>query len=438
MTDFPFAPASLPAVQVCAALETTRNQLLSLWALSAEAPLAVDSWITKQAVSLSPAQRQFNRLLFAAFGAALLPAEPDMAFARYLDDLAAQPITQFHQRLVQATEQLVNAPLRAEARALLHDPSALRRRIIAHLQTLWDERLASEWQRHTYQLAGMTKSINELVFQQPRWQAINGFAALRFLLQAEPSDEQLALLAGVRRIVLVFSPHLLAYCTRFGSGDTLWVVRKFDPQLLRRDPLSRAEVLGPLNALADDTRLRILEWLSGQGEQRAQEIIAQLESSQGNISRHLKQLVGAGYVRQRRAGDANKLYEYDEAGLRRLSFLLRQLLSSENARSVGQQHQAAIELEQVRATVPPILHDLLDARGRIIRWSSKLRDQEAMMEYLINKFEPERSYSEKEVNELLQQWYLDADYVLLRRSMIDAGMLKRTRDGFRYWRPEIA
>jgi hypothetical protein len=47
---------------------------------------------------------------------------------------------------------------------------------------------------------------------------------------------------------------------------------------------------------------------------------------------------------------------------------------------------------------------------------------------------PERGYTEQQVNELLQQWYLDADFVLVRRSLIDAGLLQRTRDGARYWR----
>ena len=56
------------------------------------------------------------------------------------------------------------------------------------------------------------------------------------------------------------------------------------------------------------------------------------------------------------------------------------------------------------------------------------------MEYLIEKFEVEKGYSEKEVNDLLRQWYLDADFVLLRRGMVDAGILKRTKDGARYWR----
>lgn len=394
----------------------------------------MDGWLTQAAAQLTPEQHHFNRLLFAAFGTALLPEATTIAFATYLDELAAQPVEPFHNRLTQAIASLAPTPIWAEAAPLLSDPQALQQQIVDHLRTLWNGLLAGEWQRHTYTLTGMTHTINELVFSQPRWQALNPFAALRFLLQTEPTDEQLAQLAGVRRIVLVWSPHLLAYCNRFGSGDTLWVVRKFDPQMMRRDPLSRAEVLGPISALADETRLRILEWLTEQGEQRAQELIAQLESSQGNVSRHLKQLVGAGFVRERRAGDANKRYELNEAGLRRLFFLLRQLLSNQNAQSVSQQRQTERELHQVRATTSPLLHGLLDARGRITRWSSKLKDQQAMMEYVLDKFAVERSYSEKEINELLRQWYLDDDFVLLRRSMVDAGLLKRTKDGARYWR----
>ena len=57
-----------------------------------------------------------------------------------------------------------------------------------------------------------------------------------------------------------------------------------------------------------------------------------------------------------------------------------------------------------------------------------------LLRFLIEKFEPERGYTERQVNDLLQTWYLDADYVLVRRSMVDAGLLQRTRDGSRYWR----
>jgi hypothetical protein len=305
--------------------------------------------------------------------------------------------------------------------------------IVAHLRTTWDELLSAEWKRQLPMLSRMTSSMNELVFSQPYWQTVDAFSALRFLLQTEPTALQLAQLSGVERIILVWSPNLIAWCSRFGSSDTLWVIRRFDPQLLRRDPLNRAEILGPLTALSDDTRLRVLELLIENGEQRAQEIIAQLESSQGNVSRHLKQLVGAGFVRERRAGDANKLYAFNDVGFNRLLFLLRRLLSSDNVQSTSMRQQAETRLKQVHATTSPLLHPLLDESGRITRWSSKLKEQQAMMEYLVSKFEIEHSYSEKEVNVLLQQWYLDADWVLIRRSMVDAGLLNRTRDGSRYW-----
>ncbi len=305
MSESPFSPPTPTTVAVRAALVAVPNQLFSLWALTAE-DVAADGWIAQAAAQLTPVQRDFNRLLFAAFGAALLTADVPADFPTYLAGLAALPGADFQARLANAA-QAVRAPvLRAEAETLLADPAALQVRIAEHLRSLWETLLAPEWQRHTRLLTKMTNALNELIFSQPQWQAADPFHTLRFLLQTELDDRQLAQVMGVRRILLVLSPHLPAQLVRFDQGETLWVVRAFDPQLLRRDPLRRAEVLGPLNALADDTRLRILELLVEHGEQRAQEIIVQLEGSQGNVSRHLKQLVGAGFAYERRAGDANK------------------------------------------------------------------------------------------------------------------------------------
>lgn len=434
MTDSPFTISRPHTVQVTAALEPVHNVLLSMWALTAGDAVSVDTWIRQSADQLTAGQLAFNRLIFTAFGSALLPEEPIGDFASHLDAMAAQPATLLHGRLSATTQAIDDAQEHAEAVALLVNPQEIQQRIVEHLRFLWDGALEVEWKRHAFHLTGMTRSINEMVFSQPRWQEMTALGALRQLLLTEPSDSQIEQVAGIKRIVLVWSPHLLAHCSRFGSSDTLWVVRKFDPQLMRREPLSRAEVLSPLSALADDTRLRILELLAEHGEQRGQEIIAQLDGSQGNVSRHLKQLVGTGFVRERRAGDANKHYEFDEMGLQRLLYLLRQLLSSHNVRSAGKLRQSASQLDQVRASAPATVRDLLDGQGRITRWSSKLKEQRAMLEYLVEKFEPDRGYSEKEINQTLQQWYLDADFVLIRRSMVDAGLLRRTKDGSRYWR----
>jgi ArsR family transcriptional regulator len=74
--------------------------------------------------------------------------------------------------------------------------------------------------------------------------------------------------------------------------------------LIDAPDLSRAEMLVRLNALADDTRLRILKLVADQGEQRSQDIMNRLELSQSASSRHLKQLSATGYLNERRCEGA--------------------------------------------------------------------------------------------------------------------------------------
>ena len=59
-----------------------------------------------------------------------------------------------------------------------------------------------------------------------------------------------------------------------------------------------------LNALADDTRLRILKLISEKGELRSQDIMQSLDLSQSAASRHLKQLSATGYLFERRHSGA--------------------------------------------------------------------------------------------------------------------------------------
>ncbi|MBN1877236.1 MAG: winged helix-turn-helix transcriptional regulator [Anaerolineae bacterium] len=59
-----------------------------------------------------------------------------------------------------------------------------------------------------------------------------------------------------------------------------------------------------LDALSDDTRLRILKLLSEHGELASQDIMTHLELSQSATSRHLKQLSMIGYLQERRCNGA--------------------------------------------------------------------------------------------------------------------------------------
>jgi DNA-binding transcriptional ArsR family regulator len=90
--------------------------------------------------------------------------------------------------------------------------------------------------------------------------------------------------------------------------------------------LTRVELLGLLDALADDTRLRILEWVAGSGEQFAQGIMARFDLSQSAASRHLRQLSAAGFLVERRQGGASKAYHLNGERLREVMAALERLL----------------------------------------------------------------------------------------------------------------
>jgi len=51
--------------------------------------------------------------------------------------------------------------------------------------------------------------------------------------------------------------------------------------------------------------------------------------------------------------------------------------------------------------------------------------------YIIECFEKERYYTEKEVNQILIQIYFD--FVTLRRYLVDYQLLSREKDGSKYW-----
>jgi diadenosine tetraphosphate (Ap4A) HIT family hydrolase len=83
----------------------------------------------------------------------------------------------------------------------------------------------------------------------------------------------------------------------------------------------------------------------------------------------------------------------------------------------------------------PLLINFLDKQGRVKDWPSRkhLVSQPAVLVYLAEKFEPNRSYTEKEVNAILNQWATFGDWALLRRELFENGYLNRKKDGSAYW-----
>ncbi len=80
----------------------------------------------------------------------------------------------------------------------------------------------------------------------------------------------------------------------------------------------------------------------------------------------------------------------------------------------------------------------LDAQGRLCQWPTRRRLQRAAAFYLVAKFESGRRFTEPEVNAVLDAWAPFHDAPLLRRTMIEEGLLQRTADGGAYWVAEPA
>lgn len=76
------------------------------------------------------------------------------------------------------------------------------------------------------------------------------------------------------------------------------------------------------------------------------------------------------------------------------------------------------------------LKKFFDSDGKILNFPKKQKKKLIILNKIIEDFEREKSYSEKEVNEILKNRYFD--FVTLRRYMIDYGFLRRNENGTDY------
>lgn len=79
----------------------------------------------------------------------------------------------------------------------------------------------------------------------------------------------------------------------------------------------------------------------------------------------------------------------------------------------------------------------LDDEGKVTAWPSKRKLKLKVLEYLSNYFETGIHYSEKEVNNILNEQHTFNDPAILRRELYDNKFLNRTKDCREYWREEL-
>ena len=79
------------------------------------------------------------------------------------------------------------------------------------------------------------------------------------------------------------------------------------------------------------------------------------------------------------------------------------------------------------------LKNFLDSENRLTVFPAKRKMKLLALCYLAGKFEKDRKYTEKEVNELLGKWHTFGDPATLRRELYNHRFLDREPSGKSYW-----
>jgi len=83
-----------------------------------------------------------------------------------------------------------------------------------------------------------------------------------------------------------------------------------------------------------------------------------------------------------------------------------------------------------------LLKGYFDDKGMLTHFPGKKKKKKVMLllEYLAEKFERGKTYTEKEVNQILNQFHSFNDPAILRRLLFVRRFIHRTKDGRTYWR----
>lgn len=186
----------------------------------------------------------------------------------------------------------------AKSYELFRNPEAMLRSASKYLRWVWDNYLEAEWKRVQGMLHESATAHRRLDFEN-----MTGLEALKKVTGRDLTEAFGEKLANLDHVCFVPSAHIGPYVSVLHEGRQGYVI--FGARLPRESQftsseLSRAELVTRLTALADNTRLHILELLTTHEELCAQDIIEILNLSQSSVSRHLSQLSATGYITERR------------------------------------------------------------------------------------------------------------------------------------------
>ena len=310
----------------------------------AEDEPGIHEWVTKTLAQMSTEERERHYLVMIGFHYAILPAKSGWTFEQYLADLESTPPSKLRERLLEAYadtckteesqkdmgvsvnwdevlssaenyveflryrfgDELTDPVMESRAYQYVIDPAALKQLVTGHLRWFWKNYLRAEWERVRPMLEESARAFNQIDTRGMSREEIVEFVTGKEFNEGKHGDH----LNAADELVFIPNAHFGPYMRGTMVGSTFFVY--FGAHLpegsdVRVPELDRAEIVSRISALADDTRLQILQMIAERGEMRSQEIMEAINLSQPSVSRYLSQLTAAGYLQERRANGA-KVY----------------------------------------------------------------------------------------------------------------------------------
>ncbi|RJP48676.1 MAG: ArsR family transcriptional regulator [Anaerolineaceae bacterium] len=324
------------------ALEPARNALASMLVLAKDEDMpGITNWIQETRNKMSAEEKFQHKLVVLGFYHIISVDESWNSFADYLASLSnmdplamrskmldayanmrvkhsegSQPLppVDWNTALASAEnyvdfliarfgEEYVDREIEARAYEYVIDPPAMKSLIVDYLQNFWEMRFRPEWER-------VENILQESVqaFQSTDFTRMDQLEAARFITGQDLAEEAWRpALEKAHQIIFIPNAHIGPYVTRLPDMNSLIVIfgaRTPDNAATRIPDLDRADIIARLSALADETRLQILQMVRNNEEMRAQEIIEATGLSQPSVSRYLGQLTATGYLQERRVNGA--------------------------------------------------------------------------------------------------------------------------------------
>lgn len=301
----------------------------------------IHEWVLKTRAKMSSEELARHYLVTIGLHYAITPRKNGISFEAYLEELENTPPSVLRERLLGAYGEICmteearkaeNKPVRwdevlssaenyisflrfrfgdeltdveMETRAYQYvvDPAALKQLVTGHIRWFWKNHLQDEWNRVCSMIEESAKAFNKIDTSDMTRAEIVQFITGKELTDSKWASE----VEGTQEVYFVPNAHIGPYIHLTKVQNDFYV--HFGAHLpegsdVQVPELDRAEIVSKLSALADETRLQILQMIASNGEMRATELMEATQLSQPSISRYLGQLTANGFLQERRVNGA--------------------------------------------------------------------------------------------------------------------------------------